>query len=544
MARDVSLAYRIASFYDASGINKADKSIKGFDKSLKKLGKTLGITLSAAAVVKFGKDAAKAFIEDEKAANRLATAVKNLGLGFENQAIADFVDRLELASGVSDNSLRPALQALLTTTGSLTKSQELLTQAIDISAGSGVELTTVAQDLANGYVGITKGLKKYNLGLTQAELKSSSFADIQAKLNKQFSGANAAYLETYAGKLSLIGAAASQAQEQIGQAVIDLTLAVTGASDVKDLIEQIGSATDFLVARIDNFIVGFRILKLIATKNFWKQAFSPNGTIDPEIARIQAEEYNRRMRRDYMKAWAGVNIPLTPEQEAARKKAEAAAAKRARELAAAQNKQTAELKKQAALKKAGTVFDLEQIQLVAALKGKLSAEERTRVEAQLALLNGNEEVAKRLTQQILAAQDSSGNLAKFLAALPNARNPFEYLDAYLSYLAGKAAAISMGTPFGQAAPSGNTTVAPLPAPSTTIANESFATLAAQGAGAAGGFSPVVAAAMNAAQPVINVTVQGNVIREEELINKVLAGAQLSSLSGSPSQIGRISGMFG
>ncbi len=36
------------------------------------------------------------------------------------------------------------------------------------------------------------------------------------------------------------------------------------------------------------------------------------------------------------------------------------------------------------------------------------------------------------------AQDASGNLAKFLTSLPNARNPFEYLDAYLSYLAGKA----------------------------------------------------------------------------------------------------------
>jgi hypothetical protein len=44
-------------------------------------------------------------------------------------------------------------------------------------------------------------------------------------------------------------------------------------------------------------------------------------------------------------------------------------------------------------------------------------------------------------------------------------------------------------------------------------------------------------------PVINVTVQGNVIREQELIDKVIAGAQLSSLSGSPSQIGRIAGMF-
>ena len=84
--------------------------------------------------------------------------------------------------------------------------------------------------------------------------------------------------------------------------------------------------------------------------------------------------------------------------------------------------------------------------MVAALKGKLSEEEKIRVEAQLALLNGNVKVAEELTQKILQAQDSSGNLAKFLAALPDARNPFQYLDAYLSYLAGKAAAISMGTP--------------------------------------------------------------------------------------------------
>jgi hypothetical protein len=44
--------------------------------------------------------------------------------------------------------------------------------------------------------------------------------------------------------------------------------------------------------------------------------------------------------------------------------------------------------------------------------------------------------------------------------------------------------------------------------------------------------------------IINNNVQGNIIKEQELINQVLAGAQLSSLSGSPSQIGRIAGMFG
>jgi hypothetical protein len=177
---------------------------------------------------------------------------------------------------------------------------------------------------------------------------------------------------------------------------------------------------------------------------------------------------------------------------------------------------------------------------VAALKGKLSEEDKIRLQAQLALLNGNADLANRLTNQILAAQDSSGNLAKFLSALPNAKNPFEYLDAYLSYLANKAAAVLTGSPVPNV-PSANAAPAPMPTASEMAASGSFSQLVSQGAGASGGFSPVVAAAM---APVINVTVQGNVIREQELINQVLAGAQLSSLSGSPSQIGRIAGMFG
>jgi len=82
----------------------------------------------------------------------------------------------------------------------------------------------------------------------------------------------------------------------------------------------------------------------------------------------------------------------------------------------------------------------------------------------------------------------------------------------------------------------------MPSPSDLAAQGSFSTLVAQGAGASGGFSPVVAAAMN--PTVINVTVQGNVIKEQELIQQIQNGTQLASLSGSPSQIGRIAGMFG
>ena len=43
---------------------------------------------------------------------------------------------------------------------------------------------------------------------------------------------------------------------------------------------------------------------------------------------------------------------------------------------------------------------------------------------------------------------------------------------------------------------------------------------------------------------VYVTVQGNVVTEKELVAAVENGLQLNSLSGSPSVIGRIAGMFG
>ena len=518
-----------AEFKGKKAFKEADKATTGLEKAVGKLGKQLVAVFAVQKIAAFGKASVKAFIEDEKAVTKLNTAVKNLGLELSAPSINRYIDNLQRVSGVADDQLRPAFQALITTTGSVTASQKALQQAIDISAGSGVDLTTVAQDLANAYVGNTKGLKKYNLGLSQAQLKAASFADISEKLNKQFSGANAAYLETYAGKMQLISVAAGEAQERIGQGLIDLAMAVTGATDVKDLIQQISNVTDFAIARLDNFIEGWRILKAIINSNMFD--------INKNIQKVQVEEFNRRLKRDYMKVWGNVNIPKSDKQIAAEKAAEAAAKKRAAELAKTTAKNTAELKKQNALKKAGTVFDLEQIQLVAALKGKLSENEKLRIEAQLALLNGNEAVATKLTNQILAAQDASGNLAKFLAALPNAKNPFEYLDAYLSYLANKAAAILTNAPVPTAPSAGSTTVPTVP--STNVPSYPSDGMISYNPITGLNYNP------NAGTTVVNnVTVQGNVIREEELINKVLAGAQLSSLSGSPSQIGRISGMFG
>lgn len=500
-----------AEFRGKKAFKEADTAVTRLNKNVKTLATTLGAAYGARAVVNFGKTTVKAFAADQAAAVKLTNAVKNLGLAYANPQITKFIQDLERATGIVDDELRPAFQKLLTTTKDLGSSYSLLNSAIDISRGTGIDLATVTQDLANGYVGITRGLKKYNLGLSQAELKSKNFLEIITLLNKQYSGASAAYLDTYAGKLDVLTVASDNAKESIGKGLIDAFARLSGGSTTQDAvknIESITSAINGLITAVSVVAAGFvKLYKALDFLTSFGGLTGDKGKIAQKFKPDQVTKTQTNIAKTQIKASTA--------------------------LTKAQKTNTAELKKQATLKKAGTVFDLEQIQLVAALKGKLSADEKLRAEAQLALLNDNAEVAKKLTDQILAAQDSTGALSKFLTSLPDARNPFQYLDAYLSYLAGKAAAITTG----QAAPNApSATATPAPMPSTNVSP--VEPMISYNVMTGLNYNP------NAGQPTINVTVQGNVIKEQELIDQILAGTQASSLSGSPSMIGRIQGMFG
>jgi hypothetical protein len=528
-----------AEFKGKKAFKEADKATGSLDKAVGKLGKQLAAVFATTKIIAFGKASVKAFIADEKAATKLTTAVKNLGLSFAQTQIDSFISKLESTSKVADDLLRPAFQALLTTTGSLTKSQELLNLAIETSRGSGIELQTVTQDLANAYVGNTRGLRKYNLGLSVAALKAASFEEVQARLNKQFTGASASYLTTYAGKFEALQLAAGNAQETIGKGLVD-AISLIGGKGVSD-IQSATDAMDDFANSTANVIRG----QGVVLSNLAKLGGGTGGKIGnlvktyfKEVLGIQAlEDLGKaslpRPTRGIVSRGNANNVTILT-------KAEKDAAKNAKELAALTKKNTDELKKQAALKKAGTIFDLEQIGIVAALKGKISEDDKIRLQAQLALLNGNADVATRLTNQILAAQDSTGNLAKFLSALPNAKNPFEYLDAYLSYLAGKAAAVLTGSAYAEKGSygGGNTTVTTPKMPDIAAAG-SFSQLVAQGAGASGGFSPVVAAAM--AQPVV---VELKITGDGDLTNTIAKNLMQQSLStGNQTYVNRRTGGF-
>ena len=466
----------IADDKTSKGLKSAKKNISVFEKGLGKLTGAMAAAFSTQAVVAFGKASIQAFMEAEKANTRLATVVKNLGLGFETANIQASLDEISAKTGIAGEVLAEAYQPLISATGSAITSQKLLQSALDISAGSGVDVAQVAADLSAAYVGNTKALKKYNLGLTNAELKAASFEDIMAKLNGQFKGSQAKYLETYAGKMGVLQEAAGAAQEKIGEALVDAFAAFIdeagGMDAVVDKIDELTSGVVGLIEAMSMLFETWKNLKDAIPEPLAKVLDQLNKVLSPVARALDAlkalgvwSESKENTKKAAALAPASANQHLTSLggqiDDKRRAAAEAAAKKRAAELAKLQKENTKELKKATLEKKQQGLFDLQQIQLVAALKGQLTDQERDRIKLQLALLQGNESEAARLTAKIANSIDATGKLAQYLRTLPDAKNPFEGWKGYLNDIELQAKRIAA---FSVTAPSGtsNKSLVPLP----------------------------------------------------------------------------------
>jgi phage-related protein len=179
---------------------------------------------AAAYAIKIGVDGVKAAIEDEAAQVKLANALKSATGATEAQikATENQILKMSLATGVSDEKLRPALQRIALSTGDLSKAQDLLSVALDVSTSTGKPLEAVANAIGKAYDGNTAALGKLGIGLSSAELKTMSFTDVQTKLTDLFGGAAAANAETYQGRLDRLKVTFDEAKETIGYKLLPI----------------------------------------------------------------------------------------------------------------------------------------------------------------------------------------------------------------------------------------------------------------------------------------------------------------------------------
>lgn len=491
---------KIASKFDGRGFKQAETAADKLAKSVKTVGKAFGYSLGAALIGRSARAVVSAFAEEQRSAIRLASVMNNLGLSFNVPQMEKFIENLSLASGIADDQLRPAMQRLLQVTGSVTKSQQMLQTAIETSRATGIDLVTVAQDLGNAFVGNTRGLRKYGLGLTQAELAAASFIDIQERFNTLFGGTAQDYLDSFAGKMERLAVAGGEAKEKIGQGLVDAFATIVGDGNLDLAIERIGN----FAQKISNGISA--VGRFIAVT---KSLFTGQDT-----SKIFA-------KKAYTGAIPSISSFVATDQQ---KKAEKAAAARQKAIADSLKKQTKLLKEQTASKKASAIFDLQQINIIAALKGKISQEERTRLELQLAIIQGNDQEAIRLAGTLADAETRSKTLAELLRTLPTAKNPFEAWADYLNAIEKQVGRISGVTP--ATILSGQVTADQVLADSIAALTQANAMAASVGA------------------PTVTVNVQGSVISENDLTNVVRNNLIDAYGSGKTSWFDRNLGTFG
>ena len=229
-----SRTLKLSILGDVENLNKSLKTASGdvdtFGDKVGKAGVAIGKAFAAAAAaagaaaIAIGIEGVKAAIADEKAQTQLALALENATGATQAQikATEDSILQMSLATGVADDELRPALGRLVRSTGDVSKAQDLLATALDISAATGKPVEAVANSLSKAYDGNTAALGKLGVGLSTAELKTMSFEEVQGRLTELFGGAAARNADTYAGKIARVQVAFDEAKETLGTALLPI----------------------------------------------------------------------------------------------------------------------------------------------------------------------------------------------------------------------------------------------------------------------------------------------------------------------------------
>jgi len=409
MAESANVNINIGSKVDLKGFKKAETATEKLTKSVKKFAVAAGLAYSAKAIISYGKASMMAAADDQKAQKILANNLKNVGLAYASVDAESFIQSLETQTAILDDQLRPAYSQLAQTTGSISKTQELMKLAFDASSGSGLDYATTVDIISKAYVGNTKGLKELNLGLTQAELKSMSFAQIQDKIAATYAGSGAAALDTYAGSIAKLSVATSNAAETIGGALLDGIIAVSGADGIDGLIKDVNNLASGFAFLITQITGAVGALTSSSSRKAFSSGYYTGG------GRAGGASVFRPTGMGNVALTGGSNMDTQRSALAASKAAETAAKKRAADLLAATKKASADAaaaarkakldaKNQELLSKAAAAFDIKQISIAAALRETYDSQTKLRLLAMQAIEDDNGQAAIDYLKQLQILQ--------------------------------------------------------------------------------------------------------------------------------------------
>jgi hypothetical protein len=242
----------IGSKFDAKGFKQAETATDKLGKSAKNLAKTFGLAFGTTAVLAYGKAAVKAAAADQKAQQQLALALKNVGLGRDAATSEAYIQRLQSEFGIVDDLLRPSYQTLAVATRDSAEAQRLMGIALDVSAANSLDLNSVTKALSRAFLGNNTALSRLGVGISKADLKTKSFKEITDQLSATFAGSATAAANSYQGSMDKLAVATENFKESIGVGLIEALNILNGEQGLAKTTSEI----DKLGIKLQNATIG------------------------------------------------------------------------------------------------------------------------------------------------------------------------------------------------------------------------------------------------------------------------------------------------
>ena len=455
-----------SEFTGKKAFGQAETATDKLIKTTKRLAGALGLAFGTQALVNFGKLAVKASMDQQAEQNRLNQLLM-VGVGATTQEIALLNKQAEALEkiGVVTGGNITQTQSQLATFNLQVSTIEALTPAIldYVTAEKGATASTadfksMTNGLAQALNGNFASLTRVGFVLdenTKKQIKSGTETEranaLVKVLNSTYKDFNANLRATDAGQMQVLANAAQEATTIIGTGLLDALKDVGRDKSIENLASDMEKAAlntaDFIrgLGRIGSFEFNGEtktLIGLLTTPFKRSLAGGPLGAITRlgTRSRLERETFNFPSG-----GGAGTFSPDTASQARRQKKLDDDARKRALALAKIEKDKLKTAKEQTALQKAGTLFDIQQASIIAALKGEITNEERKRLELQLAILTGNTNEASKLAGELAKSQGLSQQLAAYLASLPDAKNPFTAWKSYLDMIEAQVRRISNPT---------------------------------------------------------------------------------------------------
>jgi hypothetical protein len=392
MALSQYVAINFLTKFDKKGLERATKELKGFDKfvasgaiRLRQFAKT-GAIAAAAGLTLLTKNSIQAALAQERLDKQLQLTLKSIGKEGLLPDIKNFIDDLQRATNVTEDSLVPALRKLVAQTGDLDAAQLLLGKALDISAGTGADLDGVLNAINKAALGNYTSISRLGIGFTAAEAKSMGFVKLIQNLDK-YAGSAEAQTETFEGQLKSFRISAGEATETLGNGFLIASSYIVAGTDN---LRSFGLVLESVAGGVGDVLIGFG--KTVSEKGFLsalnttfedlgregfkvrqKQFLAAKGYLGLSQQTIDALELQNKYGKkavttDTLLAKIQAGILAREKQVTKEKVAQSALEKKKAELAA--------------------MFDIDRINLQAALSRKLNGEDELRVKILQKLADG------------------------------------------------------------------------------------------------------------------------------------------------------------